>query len=172
MLSPFGTGITWIREDLISKVNPSFAPWWGDVDWQNMMHHDYEPQSAGMKYQATVNPEIFAFGETLEMIMSIGLNAIGSEIQGLHQHLQVRVEESKGIEVAGNFPAINAGAIRQIRLQDPKIDVKRVVQRLREQRIAVSMRMGRIRVSPHFYNSKSEIDRLVDAILQATNEKE
>jgi selenocysteine lyase/cysteine desulfurase len=43
-------------------------------------------------------------------------------------------------------------------------DVDEARRRLDVARIRVSTRQGRIRVSPHFYNSRSEIDRVADVL--------
>ena len=40
------------------------------------------------------------------------------------------------------------------------------VEQLAKKRIIVSARANGIRVSPHFYNTKEEIDRLVDELLK------
>jgi selenocysteine lyase/cysteine desulfurase len=37
-------------------------------------------------------------------------------------------------------------------------------QKLRNRNVVVSMREGRIRVSPHLFNSQRDIDRLIDAV--------
>ena len=41
-------------------------------------------------------------------------------------------------------------------------DVEKLNDKLGEDRIFCSVRNGRLRVSPHFYNSTEEIDRLLE----------
>ena len=41
-------------------------------------------------------------------------------------------------------------------------DVEKLNEELRENRIFCSVRNGRLRVSPHFYNSTEEVDRLLE----------
>jgi len=49
-----------------------------------------------------------------------------------------------------------------------KIDKpQEVAEKLKSKRIVISARSHGIRVSPHFYNSKEEIDRLVEEIKMA-----
>jgi selenocysteine lyase/cysteine desulfurase len=35
---------------------------------------------------------------------------------------------------------------------------------LRENRIEIALREGRLRASPHFYNTEAQMDRLIDAM--------
>jgi selenocysteine lyase/cysteine desulfurase len=67
--------------------------------------------------------------------------------------LASRLAEHLGVDASGS--AICAIAVR---------DVEEARRRLDVARIRVSTRQGRIRVSPHFYNSRSEIDRVADVL--------
>ncbi len=39
-----------------------------------------------------------------------------------------------------------------------------IVADLEKQGIIVALRQGRLRASPHFYNTEAQIDRLIDAL--------
>ncbi|HMB95614.1 MAG TPA: hypothetical protein VKK61_06205 [Tepidisphaeraceae bacterium] len=41
-------------------------------------------------------------------------------------------------------------------------DIKKSLQK--EKRIEIAVRHGRLRASPHFYNTEQQIDRLIDAL--------
>jgi len=43
----------------------------------------------------------------------------------------------------------------------------KVAERLREQDVYVAVRLGRIRVSPHFYNTSAEIQRFLNLLGKA-----
>ena len=46
----------------------------------------------------------------------------------------------------------------------PDVDSKEVVNDLREKKIIIVIREGRMRATPHFYNSPEQIDRLIKAL--------
>jgi selenocysteine lyase/cysteine desulfurase len=45
-------------------------------------------------------------------------------------------------------------------------EAEKVFERLREQNIIISLRQGRLRVSPHFYNTEDEMRKLVVGLLE------
>ena len=47
----------------------------------------------------------------------------------------------------------------------PEMDAVKIVEELKEDKIAVSPRAGVIRVSPHAYNSIEDIDRFIDSLI-------
>ena len=46
----------------------------------------------------------------------------------------------------------------------PGADVRQLVRRGRAEGVVINQRAGRIRVSPHCYNSHDEIDRLLELL--------
>jgi selenocysteine lyase/cysteine desulfurase len=51
----------------------------------------------------------------------------------------------------------------------PGRDVARIGQALKEERVLVSARHGRLRVSVHFYNNEEDLERLAE-VLERTSE--
>lgn len=164
LLSPFGTGIAWVREELISQANPCFAPWWSDENWRNMAHHTYKAVEHGMKFQPTLNPELMALEESLSMFNTLDLGKVSHCLLKVLNRLENRAAESTTFNIADEFEVENKGPIRRLRINDESVDVASVVEALAQRRIAVSLRMGTIRVSPHFYNTEEEIDRFADSL--------
>ena len=51
---------------------------------------------------------------------------------------------------------------RQLRL--PSLNHEKIFQDLRNNQIEIAVRVGRLRCSPHFYNTESQIYRLIEAL--------
>jgi selenocysteine lyase/cysteine desulfurase len=47
------------------------------------------------------------------------------------------------------------------------VDTKGVFERLLEREITISLREGKLRFSPHFYNTPSEIENAISALAEA-----
>jgi selenocysteine lyase/cysteine desulfurase len=58
-------------------------------------------------------------------------------------------------------PAERSGIVS---LEFPGADLKAMVARCRAAGIVVNRRAGRLRVSPHCYNSVEELDRLIEVL--------
>jgi selenocysteine lyase/cysteine desulfurase len=46
----------------------------------------------------------------------------------------------------------------------PKLNHQEIFIALRKQHIEIALREGRLRASPHFYNTEEQIDRLLEAL--------
>jgi hypothetical protein len=55
-------------------------------------------------------------------------------------------------------------ADRAVVLRHRRADPRAAVRRCREEKIVVNQRAGRVRVSPHCYNTPDEMDRVVDVL--------
>ena len=51
-----------------------------------------------------------------------------------------------------------------VSFQKEGIDSRLVVRQLKDARVTAAPRQGWVRVSPHFYNSVEEVDRLLEAL--------
>jgi selenocysteine lyase/cysteine desulfurase len=49
-------------------------------------------------------------------------------------------------------------------LQHEKFSARELYHLLNNRRIITAARLGRLRISPHFYNTREEIDRLIEAL--------
>ncbi len=51
-----------------------------------------------------------------------------------------------------------------VALTHPKHDLKQLQRELMRLKIVPALREGRLRISPHFYNSPEQIQRFIDAL--------
>jgi cysteine desulfurase / selenocysteine lyase len=82
------------------------------------------------------------------------------------------VIEARVLELAGQVRAmlcglgasVNHNASQIVTTCLPGHEPSELVRRLREERILVSARHGRLRVSPHFYNDGHDVEKLRGAL--------
>ncbi len=94
-------------------------------------------------------------------MLEIGVDRIGPVVQGLADQLAEGASR-KGYAVLGDrTPATGSGivAISKVGLHSHD-----VVRDLRHKGIVAAARQGWIRLSPHFYISPEEIERVVEAL--------
>jgi cysteine desulfurase / selenocysteine lyase len=95
-------------------------------------------------------------GASLDLIHQLGPGRIEARVLDLAERCSEALQNC-GAEVEhGNTPIITA--------RFPGRDASALALSLKEQRIIVSARHGRLRVSTHFYNDQSDIDALAAAI--------
>src|SRR5687767_11732909 len=120
-------------------------------------------EAFGQRDEATM----IAFGEALAFQTKIGRPAIEQRSKGLAQQLLAGIAKLDGFKsFTSNDPTRN-GAV--VTFAPGTLDARKLVAALYERdKVAVTTGGGAgrsgIRVSPHFYNTPEEIDRLVAAL--------
>src|SRR5205823_1958637 len=98
---------------------------------------------------------IVALGASLELLLGVGIPALAERVLYLTEHLCTRAREV-GLEVFSSRLAGEASGI--VSLSVPGADVRLLVRTCRARGVAINYRAGRLRVSPHAYNTVEEID--------------
>src|SRR5207253_2393486 len=101
---------------------------------------------------------ITALGASLELLLAVGVDNIAARVNELTDYLCAKAGEKGWTVFSSRQPGEKSGIVSLI----PDGDVRDVVKRCRDMGIVVNQRAGRLRVSPHCYNTREEIDRLVD----------
>ena len=104
---------------------------------------------------------ITALGASLEMLLGIGIEAVGARVLHLTDFFCERAARA-GLRVfSSRQPAERSGIVS---LEFPGADLKALVARCKEAGIVVYRRASRLRISPHCYNSEVELERLVEVL--------
>ena len=97
--------------------------------------------------------------EAMKMLLNFGIENIERRVIELTDYLIERVK-ALGLRLQTPEEPQNRSGIVNFKIEKPK----EVVERLRENGIIVSARANGIRVSPQFYNTKTEMDTLINEI--------
>ncbi len=169
LCGPYGSGFCWIRPALRARLAPTKAYWQamltaadleGDLD--DIVMPDGVPVH-GYDVFATAN--FFNF-MALTAAVELLLDADVATVRDHDQRLVARLLD--GVD-RGRFDVLSpeAGERRStlVFLSHNERDRNaEIVQRARAEGIFATCRNGRIRVSPHLYNSDADIDRALDAM--------
>jgi len=104
-------------------------------------------------------PGIFAMGGALRLFEEIGAGRIHARVEELTGYLHQRLAE-RNIPILSTLDPAHRSGITMLVSENPG----EVVEALKEQEIHVAARGRGIRVSPHFYNTPEDVDRLVQAL--------
>jgi selenocysteine lyase/cysteine desulfurase len=163
LLGPEGAGIFWIRRDLVDLLHPVGVGWNSVVCATDFSQIDFRLKPhAGRWESGSLNVGgITALGGSLELLLGIGVPAVAARVLALTDHLCERAARA-GLEVFSSRRAQDWSGIVSIRV--PGAEPRALVQRCRAAGVVVNQRAGRIRVSPHCYNTADELDRSVDIV--------
>ncbi len=158
LLGPIGAGYIYLKESLFDTVRPKFLGWWGVKDIMNFSYSMREHIPDARMFQVGSPPVITYVGmvESLKVIHGIPAKTRERTALDNAEYLRKRLEEN-GVEYY-DFGSKHNSAI--VSCAPP--DAEKLLEKLSENRIHCSVRNGRLRVAPHFYNSRTDIDKLME----------
>ena len=162
LLAPEGCGIFFCRKDLIEKVRPEIG-WMNVIDAQNYGNYDLTLRSDAKRFECgSYNiPGILAMNASMKLIEEIGIDLISKRVLALTDAL-VEGLKRKGYEVISSRSEGEASGI--VSFVSRTHDHKEINRELMWKKIVLALREGRLRASPHFYNSPEQIELVLNAL--------
>lgn len=161
LLSTAGVGFLYVREDLISKSQPTQTGWFAQEDIHAMLIHDNIPASNARRFeQGTPSvPNLYAVEAGLTLILEIGVQNIRKHVASLNERLKAGVKDIGGKLMSPAEPEKHGAMITVA-----STDEYALVAALADRNIVASCRDGNLRVSAHFYNNDEDVDAVIDAL--------
>ncbi len=162
LLGPEGAGVFYIRRELVDRLRPVGVGWNSVLDSFNFSRLDYRLKPhAGRWESGTLNiGGIMGLGASLQLLLDAGIDAIADRIFELTDYLCERALRTGLGVFSSREPAERSGIVSLLVPGDPR----EAVRRCKAANVVVSQRGGRVRVSPHAYNTIEEVDRLVQLL--------
>lgn len=161
LLSAPGTGFFYCSKKFLSQLKPSFFGWLG-VDWKidftDLLKYNLTPFNSARKFEigSYSYSNLRTFYPSLKLLEKIGIPTIQKQNLALLDRL---------IDYLKNSPyRINSSLNPKHRSSIFSFSAKNgkeLFEKLIKNNIIASYREGLIRLSPHFYNTTQEIDRLI-----------
>jgi selenocysteine lyase/cysteine desulfurase len=167
LLSPEGSGIFYCRRELAEHLRPIELGYMGMKHDYDTSEHKIDLRDDARRFDNGVYnlAGICALGASLGMIDEIGIDAIQVRIKQLTDHLVDGVQR-KGWRMHSPRTASEWSGI--VSFSSDGHDMEQLRRHLRQEfKIVVACRMGKLRASPHFYNTSEEIQQLIDALPSA-----
>jgi selenocysteine lyase/cysteine desulfurase len=162
LLGPEGAGILYVRRDWIERLRPVDIGWNSVIGARNFSIIDFRLKPHAGRYESgTLNVAgITGLGGSLELLLEIGIEKIGTRVLELTDYLCARVSGKGGAQVYSSRANGDRSGIVSVVCGDPA-RLSALKRDCRRKGIVINHRAGRLRVSPHFYNTTEEIDRLI-----------
>ncbi len=168
LLSPYGSGFMYVSDRLKKHLGITLTNWlaagahrFKEGEFHSLLEYEAKYPEDGRRFEIGTMPfhNIFGFGESLKMILKIGVPVIEERLKELLDPLIYELH-IKGVEIAGLLMPEHRSTILSFKMKKGA----EIVNRLKRKGIIVSYREGLIRVSPHIFNTESDIQKLVSAL--------
>jgi len=160
LMAPQGIGFLYVSQKLQNLINQSQMGWTGVEDFSNFLNYDQPPKASAGRYElGTLNfSGIEAANTSITLLREVG-------IQHIYKHLiEITDYAIEGLKEAGYKIYTNEKQKQRsgIVTFDAKGDSQELFDKLKANKIVCALRSDMIRISPHFYNNKDDIDKLLD----------
>ena len=159
-----GAGLFYVRKELQGHLRPTSVGWLSMKDPFNFNRYQFEFAESARRYDAgSYNlAGIYSLGGAIELIQEIGIEKISQRLLHLTDRLTEGLREKGYRLVSSRTPTEASGIVAFFSDVHDHDQIQRHLQA--EHRIVIAVRSGRLRSSPHIYNSEREIDQLVEAL--------
>ncbi len=177
LMSPLGAGLLYVRRQWIERLRPPSVGWASverPLDWSIK----WKLQASAERFETGTHNLAGVVGmlESIRLLNEVGVERIHARVRGLCERFEAAVKSElseRGIDMSSSghhdvvrwlTPRENyrAGGASCFEIgPDPE---KFATNLDREDRIHLAARMGRMRFSPHFYNTEEQIDRAARAV--------
>jgi selenocysteine lyase/cysteine desulfurase len=166
LMGPTGISLLYVSEGALATVRPTQLGWRSIIEWKDvnrMLDYRLElPDEARRFEPGMLNfPGLVMLEEALELILEVGIETIETRVLELTDRLAAGLARRAYRIVSSRRGRDRSGIVT---FEIPGRESAATVARFHDRRIVVSEREGRIRVSPHAYNTSAEIDALLEAL--------
>ncbi len=156
MLGPLGIGFMALSDRAFERIEVHFVGWLS-VNEPFRFRRDLDLLPTAERFEPGTENGAGIYGLTarLEEIEEIGLETIEGRILALNDGLAEAVRKM-GYVIASPWDTCERSGI--LTFKHPTIASETLLQRLDEAGIRASLRSGKIRISPHYYNSEAEME--------------
>ena len=170
-MAPLGTGFLYLTDELQSRVQQKHLGWlsvktpWDFFDYQQPLAPSARRYEGG-----TLNiPGMWGMHAALSTLLEYGMESIESHILALTQILTDELQAMNGLRlISPTAPEQRAGIVTIALPRE--IDTESIFQAIAKRQAQISLREGKLRISPHFYNTPQEMEHMVAILQEALHE--
>ncbi|PWU07583.1 MAG: aminotransferase class V [Verrucomicrobia bacterium] len=171
MLGPLAIGIVFVRKEKFEECRPTLLGSWNVRSPNFIVQETIQFEDTARRYEpgALNITGIYGMGASLQMILSRGITTISATILEVRDYLQSLLEEL-GFEFLS--PKSSPWRSGILTCHHPRTASSQLFQALEAAHIVASLRSDRagkawLRFSPHFYNTREEMDRVAATLKSA-----
>lgn len=155
-----GLALLYCRRGLVEQVQPLVVGWFGTKDFFSFDRTGLNLRDDARRFETGTPtlPQAWTAVGGLEIINEVGVDQIRARNQELTRGLIERADDA-GVEVLSpREDELRSGLVR-IRIPGGPAEAKRVLHELFARDVVLDSRGDALRISPHFFNDESDLDR-------------
>ena len=163
LLGPEGAGLLYIRREHLDRLRPIGVGWNSVVHSHDFGHIELRLKPSAARYEGG-SPNMVGWlglGASLQLLLQTGIEAIGERVLAITDEACRRIEALGGIVASDRGGAARSGIVS---FEMPARDSVGLRRQCLAAGVALGVRGGRLRISPHAYVNDDDLDRLIAAL--------
>lgn len=168
MLGPMSIGIVYVKKKHFDLLRPTLLGAWNILSPNFITQEEIVFHPTAQRYEPGVLniAGIYGMKAAIDLVMAVGMDKVAARILEVKKHT-VDLLLPLGFEIIPPADGANVSGITTFR--HPSASMAKLNKSLEENGIIASLRYDRagteyIRLSPHFYNTMAEVDRVAEIL--------
>jgi cysteine desulfurase / selenocysteine lyase len=168
LLGPYGTGFFWIASEWVERLplgSVYFMALEGARNFHALPVENPQPVPGARRWDSAETgnfTNLAAFDSSLDLVLRVGTDKISGHIRGLVDEIIERLPGT-GCVLASPDECGKRGPYVCISAREPE-NTRMLYEKLRNAQVSVSLRENAMRISPHIYNTRDHISRLIEIL--------
>lgn len=162
-----GLAFLYCRKGLIEQVNPLVVGWFGTKDFFTFDRSGLNLRDDARRFETgtLMLPQAYTAAAGLSIIEDVGVDVIRTRNQELSRRI-IELAEESDLEVLSPREDERRGGLVRVRVPGGAEEAKRVLHALFERDVVLDKRGDALRISPHFFNDESDLERCFSELRQ------
>lgn len=162
-----GLAFLYCRRDLIETAQPLVVGWFGTKDPFAFDRSGLKLRDDARRFETGTFalPQAFTAVGGLEIILEVGVEDIRARSRELTDGLIERLDDV-GLEVLSPRDGSKRSGVVRVKIPGGRDETERVLHELFARDVVLDSRSDALRISPHFFNDESDLDRCIEELKQ------
>jgi selenocysteine lyase/cysteine desulfurase len=165
LMGPPGIGFCYCAPQLLERLRPVVVGACSVVGYDRFFEYDLTFAPTARRFEESVVSllDTAAFGAALELLLEVGPEVIEGRVLDLAARLAKGLAEI-GYELVEPWPRARTESSGIVSFRKPGAGAKELLRDLSAAHVIARTHRDFVRLSPHFYNTEEEVDRVLDVL--------
>jgi cysteine desulfurase/selenocysteine lyase len=165
LLAPQGIGVAYFTPELLRRIQPPIVGTGSVRNREEYFRYDLTLEPSARRFEeASLSPlDLAAFRASLDIFLEVGMAVVEKRVLALGQRLAEGLD-SHGYEVIAPWPRADSERSGIVSFKKPGAPPAEILRDLNAAHIVGRQHADFVRLSPHFYNTDEEVDRVLEVL--------
>ena len=163
LLGPEGIALLYVSDRVIDRIKPTVVGWTSVKNYEQHLDYKLDYREGALRFECgTLNTAgVYGLGAAIDLFLETGPEKVEEHLLSLSDYLAERLK-AKGYGVVSSRRKGETSGV--VTCTHDRHSPGSLYHLLLSKRIITAPRAKRLRISPHFYNTREEVDELMNAL--------